>query len=128
MRSLSRIQSRSRYEALLYFFFFFQAEDGIRDYKVTGVQTCALPISNDFISEWIGKNFTRPIQEAAHEVLGGPLSLKFHVMPQLFDGATMGQDGTSIADAPQTDAVAVHASAAQRTVHRHVPMVDSPAV
>src|SRR5205807_6138849 len=27
-----------------YFFFFFQAEDGIRDYKVTGVQTCALPI------------------------------------------------------------------------------------
>src|SRR3989454_2324092 len=25
--------------------FFFQAEDGIRDYKVTGVQTCALPIA-----------------------------------------------------------------------------------
>src|ERR1039457_7330169 len=29
---------------LVLFFFFFQAEDGIRDYKVTGVQTCALPI------------------------------------------------------------------------------------
>src|SRR5688500_19908354 len=29
---------------LFLFFFFFQAEDGIRDYKVTGVQTCALPI------------------------------------------------------------------------------------
>src|SRR6266446_5052243 len=28
-------------------FFFFQAEDGIRDYKVTGVQTCALPILAD---------------------------------------------------------------------------------
>src|SRR5256885_4339881 len=28
----------------LMLFFFFQAEDGIRDYKVTGVQTCALPI------------------------------------------------------------------------------------
>src|SRR5256885_8202332 len=28
----------------LFCFFFFQAEDGIRDYKVTGVQTCALPI------------------------------------------------------------------------------------
>ena len=27
-------------------FFFFQAEDGIRDHCVTGVQTCALPISN----------------------------------------------------------------------------------
>src|SRR3989441_6749330 len=29
---------------ILYFFFFFQAEDGIRDKLVTGVQTCALPI------------------------------------------------------------------------------------
>src|SRR5256885_9037663 len=27
--------------------FFFQAEDGIRDYKVTGVQTCALPILSE---------------------------------------------------------------------------------
>src|SRR5256885_13287690 len=32
------------YLDLCSFFFFFQAEDGIRDYKVTGVQTCALPI------------------------------------------------------------------------------------
>src|SRR5206468_6330660 len=30
---------------VLCFFFFFQAEDGIRDLIVTGVQTCALPIS-----------------------------------------------------------------------------------
>src|SRR5690348_18029899 len=30
---------------LVFFFFFFQAEDGIRDGRVTGVQTCALPIS-----------------------------------------------------------------------------------
>src|SRR2546427_5366641 len=29
---------------VLLFFFFFQAEDGIRDLTVTGVQTCALPI------------------------------------------------------------------------------------
>src|SRR2546426_4891443 len=29
-------------------FFFFQAEDGIRDYKVTGVQTCALPIWKEY--------------------------------------------------------------------------------
>src|SRR2546429_982225 len=29
---------------LFIFFFFFQAEDGIRDVAVTGVQTCALPI------------------------------------------------------------------------------------
>src|SRR5690606_26273642 len=31
------------------FRFFFQAEDGIRDFHVTGVQTCALPISNPFL-------------------------------------------------------------------------------
>src|SRR6266542_3696353 len=31
---------------ILFFFFFFQAEDGIRDATVTGVQTCALPILN----------------------------------------------------------------------------------
>src|SRR6266542_2615269 len=31
----------------MFVFFFFQAEDGIRDATVTGVQTCALPISED---------------------------------------------------------------------------------
>src|SRR2546430_3849131 len=30
-----------------FFFFFFQAEDGIRDLTVTGVQTCALPICEE---------------------------------------------------------------------------------
>src|SRR5699024_12097998 len=30
---------------VMFYFFFFQAEDGIRDRNVTGVQTCALPIS-----------------------------------------------------------------------------------
>src|SRR3712207_7765911 len=33
------------YILIFFFFFFFQAEDGIRDIGVTGVQTCALPIS-----------------------------------------------------------------------------------
>src|SRR2546427_7704619 len=37
--------SASMFAVLLFFFFFFQAEDGIRDLTVTGVQTCALPIS-----------------------------------------------------------------------------------
>src|SRR5690348_17741999 len=34
---------------MLFFFFFFQAEDGIRDGRVTGVQTCALPIYEAFL-------------------------------------------------------------------------------
>src|SRR5215475_9503579 len=36
----------------IFFFFFFQAEDGIRDFHVTGVQTCALPILPDGL-RWI---------------------------------------------------------------------------
>src|SRR5258707_10952573 len=39
------------------FFFFFQAEDGIRDIGVTGVQTCALPIFHH-------KMFFRPRRDA----------------------------------------------------------------
>src|SRR5260221_2079955 len=34
--------------------FFFQAEDGIRDHCVTGVQTCALPISSVFATGYLG--------------------------------------------------------------------------
>src|SRR5437773_7763006 len=34
------------YSVFYFFVFFFQAEDGIRDRDVTGVQTCALPISD----------------------------------------------------------------------------------
>src|SRR5437762_2695925 len=38
------------------FCFFFQAEDGIRDTSVTGVQTCALPIFADELGWWIDVN------------------------------------------------------------------------
>src|SRR5690606_39777618 len=40
-----------RYALVSLLFFFFQAEDGIRDFHVTGVQTCALPISGLEVSE-----------------------------------------------------------------------------
>src|SRR5689334_24081818 len=42
----------------LFFFFFFQAEDGIRDGTVTGVQTCALPISRTVVR--LPANVRRP--------------------------------------------------------------------
>src|SRR2546430_17165753 len=38
------------------YFFFFQAEDGIRDLTVTGVQTCALPILLKFLRNDVAKN------------------------------------------------------------------------
>src|SRR2546430_3813455 len=43
--SRMQVEQHCRYTCVV-FFFFFQAEDGIRDLTVTGVQTCALPISS----------------------------------------------------------------------------------
>src|SRR5256885_15926419 len=45
--------------------FFFQAEDGIRDYKVTGVQTCALPIAA------LEKGFAGPKDSKGRQVYAG---------------------------------------------------------
>src|SRR5215210_8774960 len=48
---------------MLLVFFFFQAEDGIRDTSVTGVQTCALPISPAALAAALGVRlvtFDRP--------------------------------------------------------------------
>src|SRR5207302_4520581 len=38
------------------FHFFFQAEDGIRDFHVTGVQTCALPIFAEEVAELVDRH------------------------------------------------------------------------
>src|SRR2546426_9713737 len=73
------------------FFFFFQAEDGIRDYKVTGVQTCALPISlydpaaellsfpyfvdeydTDFPAKRMGKGLTEYVLRTGQALLATP--------------------------------------------------------
>src|SRR5690606_40608014 len=51
-----------------YLLFFFQAEDGIRDFHVTGVQTCALPIywsdPDDFSSFYSALNRLKKEQKA----------------------------------------------------------------
>jgi chromosomal replication initiator protein len=52
------------------------------DLKHDGLE---IAVPNDFISEWITTHFKRPIQEAAHEVLGCPLPVRFFVVPQLFE-------------------------------------------
>src|SRR2546430_8891057 len=49
------------------FFFFFQAEDGIRDLTVTGVQTCALPILDMYGFEHIPEEIEQYIQAASAE-------------------------------------------------------------
>src|SRR5437016_12011344 len=54
----------------LCYFFFFQAEDGIRDWSVTGVQTCALPISAD---SWI---VSMSVRTFSHSSKVSPLDAK----------------------------------------------------
>src|SRR5437867_6413485 len=51
----------------VYFFFFFQAEDGIRDRTVTGVQTCALPISSP-MSSAMRRDTASVLPEPAHAI------------------------------------------------------------
>src|SRR5690606_41097746 len=50
------------------FFFSFQAEDGIRDFHVTGVQTCALPISHSLDLAAV----QAPRYDTEHHYLGEP--------------------------------------------------------
>src|SRR2546426_8709375 len=67
-----------RYGALL---FFFQAEDGIRDYKVTGVQTCALPIF--IVVERVADRFLeRFTAEMRARRVGDPLDPSTQIGPQ----------------------------------------------
>src|SRR5690625_8027317 len=51
--------------------FFFQAEDGIRDVHVTGVQTCALPICDELIKKFseIKKGIPQAIDKLTREAL-----------------------------------------------------------
>src|SRR5437867_12687454 len=81
--------------AFFMFFFFFQAEDGIRDRTVTGVQTCALPISrvvavcdvnkesSDY-SEW----GTNEIRDKERSLLGSA----FSTWGSWWKGATCGRE------------------------------------
>src|SRR5689334_9466438 len=59
---------------IFFLFFFFQAEDGIRDGTVTGVQTCALPIFP-------------PTGELAHASSGDPPATPLSLMQPLNDSA-----------------------------------------
>src|SRR5207248_5510013 len=53
-------------------FFFFQAEDGIRDRTVTGVQTCALPILFEFDFNSCCRDEIAHLRNEAMVRLGGP--------------------------------------------------------
>src|SRR4030043_662732 len=71
---------------MLCFFFFFQAEDGIRDVAVTGVQTCALPISQGRVAhpQTQGK-IERFWRTLSHEVLRKHSYVDQYSWQQCFD-------------------------------------------
>src|SRR6266853_3685632 len=63
-----------------YVFFFFQAEDGIRDLTVTGVQTCALTISKAFVMErerYDGADIAHLLHARAEALDWGRLARRF---------------------------------------------------
>src|SRR6266481_9473783 len=57
--------------SVVFFFFFFQAEDGIRDGTVTGVQTCALPIFAMPSDHRLASQDTVALQDIAGEIFIG---------------------------------------------------------
>jgi chromosomal replication initiator protein len=84
-----------------------------------------IAVPNDFISEWIDSHFSRPIQEAAHEVLGCSLPVRFSIVPQLFEVQTTDAPVAPKAQDPKIKDVA---KAAARSIaphpvpHRMTPM------
>src|SRR5256885_13160398 len=64
----------------LFFFFFFQAEDGIRDYKVTGVQTCALPIFANGCTVLDGARIGARTMIAAHSLVAANAEIPDEVL------------------------------------------------
>src|SRR3989337_3489604 len=80
----------------VFFFFFFQAEDGIRDATVTGVQTCALPISKAGVS--IGVD-DMVIPARKQEIVENARKAVLEVERQRLDGAiTHGERHNKIID------------------------------
>src|SRR3712207_8828938 len=71
-------------------FFFFQAEDGIRDIGVTGVQTCALPISAGSLTSLL-PSFPVPLPVFSGEGWACPIQRHDHHCPPT-DGCTQGQE------------------------------------
>src|SRR5256885_6610820 len=77
--------------------FFFQAEDGIRDYKVTGVQTCALPISSGVEIAYNEVMVTRRVfRDGGSEYFINKTPCRLKDIQQLFMGTGVGRTSYSI--------------------------------
>ena len=61
------------------FFFFFQAEDGIRDWSVTGVQTCALPILTTSPGDGPTENESKTTAKVSKSLSGGMIAAALQI-------------------------------------------------
>src|SRR6266478_7071219 len=110
-----------------YLFFFFQAEDGIRDLTVTGVQTCALPISP-------GLRAQQPAAPAIDDDdIGGVVTSRFGPEAGVWVIAETTELGTRFAKMAVTDEVGRYVipdlpKANYRVWVRGYGLVDSPKV
>src|SRR2546425_6070963 len=93
---------------VMMFFFFFQAEDGIRDKLVTGVQTCALPISAS-------------LDKVEMHCAGSPAAQCISTLSS--DAASVGAAATTI---EKTCAVHVHPRSEERRVGKECRSRWSP--
>src|SRR2546422_4817357 len=67
------------------FFFFFQAEDGIRDVAVTGVQTCALPISQMLVNSEASRSRIRSVSSVTDQTLRSGARLSWNCVTVFFE-------------------------------------------
>src|SRR5256886_4589664 len=94
----------------LFDFFFFQAEDGIRDLTVTGVQTCALPISRHLGEEIVYR--APPLRVAAADDIADGLV-------EREPGDRAGAHGPAVDSDALPPGVDAHAERRDLAVHAH---------
>src|SRR5205823_10226997 len=110
----------------LFFFFFFQAEDGIRDKLVTGVQTCALPISGGLslclliisvTATWFVMHGRQPFPSASlrENVLSLQVLLCTVVLPLMFVSGFMTEARHTQASLRRLSANLINAQEQERT-------------
>src|SRR5690349_23315707 len=86
----------------MFFCFFFQAEDGIRDLYVTGVQTCALPISKRLLRTLDLTSVLDEILSQIQDAFGYPICAVFFVDEQTRELHVKAQRGYDPVDRKST--------------------------
>src|SRR3989441_3536294 len=117
-----------------YCFFFFQAEDGIRDKLVTGVQTCALPIYRARVAHaatrrcgLAGDEPDHGLRHAALRELGGLLLVRAADLPDQHDGIGVRvrlEGGQALDEVGADQGVATDPDAGRLAVTRPRELVD----